>query len=472
MSTQAGLLTENIVILAVGYSLLYALGFARIAFADLRLIGLAYLTGWSFLGVVISLVLMVGLPSGIPTTGVIAAATVCACALAGRHAKNARPMAIPHRRRPLAIVLAGFAALVLVVDLVAAYVVSGRNRWDPFLDLLTAWLPRAQIIHATHTLDASLWQSFITPWYPPLIPAMYGTTFDFAGGYHPSILARQQTLLGIAFLLAVIGVLDWYVPRWITLPAVALLASTPWFWWRLESLLPDQTVAYLIAAAAIVSVLWLHERRSEWLVLGLVFLAAASLTKIEGAIFGGLLAFVVLVTAFATERRTARSAAVLLLGPALLLPWRLWLSTHQVSSSTPDYNASHFLSPTFLLHRSDRLLSAMHYMLRAPFHGHLGQEPRTIAICTVAAAVVVAAALRLRSTAIAIIVWLILSFLALAGIYWTSRVEIGFYLSTSASRVGTTLIVATAALAPLLLGLALRPVLSDDRPESFPPEER
>ena len=70
--------------------------------------------------------------------------------------------------------------------------------------------------------------------------------------------------------------------------------------------------------------------------------------------------------------------------------------------------------------------------------------------------VIVAAAFRLPAIAIAMGAWLTLSFLALATIYWTSRVELHFYVSTSASRVGTTLIVAAAVLAPQLLGLALR----------------
>ena len=44
---------------------------------------------------------------------------------------------------------------ILAADLAAAYVVSGRNEWDPYLDLLTAWMPRAQIVHSTHSLDPS-----------------------------------------------------------------------------------------------------------------------------------------------------------------------------------------------------------------------------------------------------------------------------------------------------------------------------
>jgi hypothetical protein len=164
----------------------------------------------------------------------------------------------------------------------------------------------------------------------------------------------------------------------------------------------------------------------------------------------------VLVTTLVTARKRAPAAALLLVGPALLLPWRLWLSTHQVESSTPDYNAPHLLSPQFLLDRVDRLTYAIRIMLHAPFSGPLEQEPRTIAIVVLALVVILVCIVRLPAIATAVTVWLTLSFLALASIYWTSRVEIGFYVATSASRVGTTLIVAAAVLTPLLLGLALQ----------------
>ncbi len=462
MRVELGLVAENLLILALGLALLYSIGLARLRLADVRLIGLAYLTGWALLGVITSLVLIVGGHSGVTTTLIVVAATTGALVLVGRRVHDPEPARVRSHRHPLRFAVEALAATIVAVDLVSAYVVSGRNQWDPYLDLLTAWIPRAQIVHSMHTLDATLWQSFVTPWYPPLVPVMYGTTFDFAGGFHPSLLARQQTLLGIAFVLAVIALLDRYTPRWLTLPAMALLASTPWFWWRLESLLPDQTVAYLIAAAAIACVSWLHEPRRAWLVLALVFLAAAALTKVEGAIFGGLLAAVVLVIAFLTQRATAGRAAVLLIGPALLLPWHFWLSSQSIPSSTPDYNAPQIVSLDFLLGRTDRLTYAIGYLLRAPFAGPFGQEPATITIVIVGVTVIAAVALRLPAIAIATGAWLTLSLLAIVAIYWTSRVDIKFYVSTSASRVGTTLIIAAACLAPLLLGLALRPP-ADDR---------
>ena len=58
---------------------------------------------------------------------------------------------------------------------------------------------------------------------------------------------------------------------------------------------------------------------------------------------------------------------------------------------------------------------------------------------------------------ITVAVWLTLSFLALASSYWTAGIDLQFYVATSASRVGGTLIVAAATITRSLLGLALPP---------------
>ena len=149
--------------------------------------------------------------------------------------------------------------------------------------------------------------------------------------------------------------------------SLALIVSAPWFWWRLGSLLPDQTNAYLIVIAAIACVIWLQERRGAWLGLAVVFLTAATLTKLEGAVFGSILVAATLVAGFAKYRRAATPACILLLGPAALVLWHFWLSQHQVATSTPDYNAPRLTSPSFLAHRIHRLTHAIDHMLRAPF---------------------------------------------------------------------------------------------------------
>jgi hypothetical protein len=249
----------------------------------------------------------------------------------------------------------------------------------------------------------------------------------------------------------VLALIDRFTPRWLSLPALALLVTTPWYWWRLHSLLPDQTVAYLLVAAALTCVLWLHERRSAWLWLALVFLSAASLAKIEGALFGGILAAVTIAVGLLRDRRAALPGVVLLLAPLALVPWRVWLIRNHVPTSNPQYNTSKVLSPGFLSGHLHRLWFAVHFMVRAPFV----LERLTLVVIVFAAAALGIAGLRVPALALTVAAWLALSFLALATIYWVGGQPIGWYLSTSASRVGTTLIVAAGTVAPLLLGLAM-----------------
>jgi hypothetical protein len=461
-----GLVAIDAVFLVVGYALLYALGLARLRRGDVRLIGVSYLAGWALLGSVLSLALMAGIGSGVATVLVISAALAAGCVLAGRRTARTTPETTPtlerRTRHPVAVLAAGLGAAILVIDAVAAIVASVKSVWTTDIDVLTAWLPRAGIIYYFHQLDPSSWGSFLCPWYPPLVPTMYAGTFDFVGGFHPSVLPLQQVTLGIAFLLAVLGLLDRFVPRWVSLPSLALLVTAPWFWWRLHSLLPDQTLAYLLVAAGLTSVLWLHERRGAWLGLAVVFLTAASLTKVEGVVFGSVLVAVVLVAGFILHRRAALPAIVLLLGPAAIVPWHLWLSRHQQPTSTPDYNAPHVLSASFLADRIDRLTYALHAML----HAALGPGLLTPTIIWLSIGVLLAVCHRIPVISAAVGAWLALTFLSLGAIYWIGSIEVHWYVYTSASRVGASIIIGAATMTPLLLGLALgkRPARSPGTP--------
>lgn len=454
---ELGLVALNGIFLVVGYALLYGLGLVRWRRGDLRLVGLAYLAGWALIGSALSFALMLGIGTGVTTTVLIGAALTCGGVVAGRRRGLARDEPSPARERrpmhPVGLAVAGIAAAVLAVELAGAIVVSVTNDWSTELDVLAAWLPRAGTIFYSHQLNPSVWNTFIAPWYPPLVPTMYAGTFDFSGGFHPSALPLQEVLLGIAFLLAVIGIVDRFTPRWVSLPPLALLVTTPWFWWRLQSLLPDQTLSYLLSAAALASMVWLYERHRAWLGLALVFLMAASLTKVEGVVFGSLLVAVVLAAAFVRYRRAGRPALVLLLGPAAIVPWHLWLAQHQVPTSTSDYNAPHLLSPSFLADRFGRFTYALDWMLGVG----VGPPPLspTPTMIWVSIGVALAVCSRVPVVSGAASAWLVLSFLGLCTIYWTGRVNVHWYVYWTANRVGTTIIIAAITLTPLLLGLAL-----------------
>jgi hypothetical protein len=447
-----GLLANDALILALGYAFVFALGFARSGAGMLRFAGLSYLAGWALLGTLLSLALMAGVPLEPLTILLIAAITAVVCVLAGRRVTRVPDPTPRARQGSLATAATVVGVAVVAIASAAALVTSVKSEWDPNLDLLTAWLPRSGIIFYLHHIDPSRWSTFLDPWYPPLAPTMYGTTYELTGGVHPSLLMFQQALLGIAFVLALAGVLDRVAPRWLTFPTLALLITAPWFWWRLTSLLPDQTLAYMIATAGVVSLLWLHERRGAWLGLATVFLCAATLVKLEGLAFALVLAVAVIAAGLVVYRRRALPALVLLLGPLMAVPWRIWLDTHSVTATNSQLNTSDLLSPGTLVHRIHRLTYAIDFMLKAPWTS----DYRTAAIIVIAILVAVLAARQIPALTITVAVWLVLSFLALATTYWTGAIDLQFYVTTSASRVGGVIIVSAAAVTPLLLGLALR----------------
>jgi hypothetical protein len=466
--TYLGLFGLDAIYLAVGYGLLYGLGLVRPRARDLGLVGLAFLAGWALMGVLLSLALMVGIPLSVATVVVCAALVITGCVVAARlRAAPVSPVA-PRAWNAPAFAAAAIAAAVIVIVAAAAIITAFTSLWNPDFDLLTAWLPRARIVYSLHGLAPSQWSTFLDPWYPPLVPVQFGTTFVFVGGFHPSLLPIQQAILGVAFVVAALGLLDRVAPRWISFPSFALLITTPWFWWRMQSLLPDATLSYLLAAAAVVTLIWLWEPHRVWLVLGVVFLAAATLTKLEGSVFAGLLALVAIAAAFALRRRRGLPALLFLIGPAMTIPWRLYLDTHGVSATNPDLNQPSLLNPSFLVNRSGDFAHAMYLILRSPWRSYYRT---TEAILVVGLVVVLLVARRIPVLAIAAIGWLGLVVLALATTYATSALDTTAYFAVSGSRVGGNVVVSAAALTPLLLGLALKtPARVRRRPRA--PERR
>ena len=145
-------------------------------------------------------------------------------------------------------------AALLGVGVLAAMITAARGEWNPAsdYDALWFWLPKAATIYYAHGLDPQLWHVIAHLEYPPLMPAMTAVTFAFTGGFHPSLIPFQQALLGAAFVVAAFALLDRFVPRAVD-TRVGAARDGPWFWAELESPMPDQTLAYLIAAAMLTS---------------------------------------------------------------------------------------------------------------------------------------------------------------------------------------------------------------------------
>ena len=356
------------------------------------------------------------------------------------------------RGHALAAAAAGAAAAVLVLSATTAVIVAVKGTWPSEWDSFLLWGPRAEEIYFYHGLSTGPggWGAVVHPEYPPLLAVNYAASCHFAGGFHPSVIPLQNTLLGIAFVGGMLALVDRFVPRWVSFPFFALLAATPGFIVRLQSLFADPALAYMVASAAVASLLWLATREAAWLPLAVLFLAAAALTKLEGLGDAALVASVVLAAALVRDGRAALPGLVLLLGPALVIPWRIWLSRHGLPTSSSDYRPAGLLHPLFLDHRLGRLTTAFAYLRHSIF-----DTGRWLLVGPLALGAVLVAARKATTCAIAATVWLALAYVGAAAVYWVGTLELSRYLGTSGDRVASILVIGAATVAPLLLGLSL-----------------
>jgi hypothetical protein len=273
----------------------------------------------------------------------------------------------------------------------------------------------------------------------------------------------QRTILGVAFLLALVALLGRLAPRWVLLPFIAALATAPWFWPRLTSVMVDAPVAYLVSGAAVTGFLWLQERRRCWLVLTGVFLAAGALTKFEGFFFSEILALVLVAAAVYRYRRRAAPAFALIAAPFCIALWWVWLGRHGLSArNSGDYHLSDVLDPHFLSdrsHRLSRVLTWYRWESKGLLSGLFGGWPVPassgwLLVVPLALAFVLAAR-RHRLLGVAAAGWVVAALAGLAVIYWIGRPPINWYLHVSLDRVAPTILITGAALATMLLGLEL-----------------
>jgi hypothetical protein len=457
------LLANQLVLIAVGYAFLRALGISGLKASDLRLVGLAYLAGWASMGVLAVCALTLGIGETLPVLLALAAVEIAVCLWIGRSVRPIDEPPVEQSRHPAARAVSWVSAALIAMAAVSALVVGSRVEWDSNHDgdAFAFWLPHAEIVYRSHGLDAALWKVFQHPEYPPLMPATDAMTFFFAG-LHPSLLETQRTVLGIAFLLSLAVLLGRFVPRWIGLPFVAALAAAPWFWPRLDSLLVDATVSYLVAAAAATGFIWLHERRRCWLVLTVLFMAAASLTKFEGFFFSVILALTIVVAAVVRYRRRALPALAFLAAPFSIVLWWSWLAAHGMTTANKtDYHVSdlfdlHYLSAhTYRFHNGFLAIRQSFERAYDQVMSGWGTGGLRGWMFLVLWAAAILLARRFRVLAAAAAAWVLFSILGLAVIYWIGRIPIGHYIGLTVDRITPTFVTVGAVLTTLIVGLEL-----------------
>lgn len=444
-ASLAGLLVTQLLYLGVGAGLLPLLRIAPTRDAFTARLGLAYLVGVAAVGILAAHLALVDVPLGLLELTVLAALSL---ALGGRRLRRA-PRAVQRRRSfSRANVAAGAAAvaatLLLLVHAARTFAVRPLVEWD-------GWAIWGMKARALYEFGGAFEPVFTT--YPPLqhplfLPSLEAIGFRAMGAYDGTLLHVQLIALAFGFAAALWGLLgDRVPPPVLGLTLLALLSASPVLK-QLSTNLADIPLAFLVALG--VAALGRNVLTGEgWpLVVAALFLGAAMLTKPEGTLFCAAVLLAALgAVATAGPRRLFPVLAAGGAALAILLPWRIYLAVHGLEN--PEYSFSDLLRPGYLADRGERVSPAVHELWDSISASDWGLLV-PLAVLSIAAALITR---RYRLAGFAAL-WPILAFAGLVLVYWISVVPIELTLLWTAERTVTSLVIGSAALAPLLVAEA------------------
>jgi hypothetical protein len=399
--------------------------------------GLAFLVGTATVGVALVALAVAG--AG-PTSVSVAATFVGVAAVAGVAASRLRvpppaPAAHRARRQTPVLVAVGVAAAVVLVcgtRLAAVHPVEAFDAW-------ALWVVKARLIYDAGRIPDELstgGYELMHVDYPMLLPVLDAAYFRVMGGMDPKLGALPYWTLHVAFAwtFAAVGARLTCAALWA--PLVAVFAMTPVVLAQVFSHLADVPTATLAGSGALLAGLWLHTRERRWLVLATLLLAGAANGKHEGlAAAFAVLASLLLASAVGRRARRDMRAVAAAAGAVVLaiLPWRLWIATHDVRGG--DIDAADALDPGLLADRADRVGPAL--------DGIVDQLTDVDRWGTLAAATVALTALALSRAATRPIAAYYGASIVLVGgsltvAYWISNWEIHDHVAASADRVVQT----------------------------------
>ena len=438
------LLLANTLELLVGVGIVLALGLGADSRAFAARLGLAYGLGLAVTGMLDATLAVVGVAIGLPQLALLAVASLLLGLL--RRSRTRQPQAAQLRAPSSTLLAVAVAAITtaLVTLAAAAYVVTPLLKWDGW----AIWGTKAQALYdfgsATGPLFTSTAYQGIQQSYPLLLPALEATDYRAMGAADGSVIHLQLLLFAVAFAGSLFGVLWGRVPSELTaLCALAILAAPP----VLQELAwnyADIPLAFSLALGVVALARWLTDDEPWLLVVAVLFLGAGVLTKNEGSMFAALAFLPLLVRLAARDRRRAlRLLAAAGAVAAVLLPWRIFTSTHHLT--TGDVRFSDALRPGLLASHANRITPSAHALVGKIGVARWGLLVPLAAVGILAALVAGRAVLGWFAAA-----WLALSFAGLVLVYWISSLPLHWYLDTTTERVVATLVIGGAALAPLL----------------------
>jgi hypothetical protein len=367
----AAIVALNLLFVAAGHPVVWAIrGYAGWR-EVLRLTGVAYLAGLALVALAIENLLVVGVPYSVWTVLATSAAIGGAGAVAGVALRRPPPRGGEERRRePLLALGVGAAAIVAVYLVALARVAPHLGVWEP--DAWTFWTPKAQAIYYFGGLDHRVFTTLPGPTYPLVLPALEAMDFAFMGRVDTLALHVQPYLLFCGFLWTAAGLLRPRLPLSAIWPFLALLCMTPNVHYTVLSPLADFPLGYFFAAGGLALALWLQTRERPFLLLSGLWLAAAMSTKREGLLLAVALA---VAAALASARRWRwtwpRLALLVAAAFATTVPWRIWWHVNSLTGELPttgptDWASSLGRVPSAFWLLLDRFTSPSLWLLLVP----------------------------------------------------------------------------------------------------------
>jgi hypothetical protein len=441
----AGLLGANALIVCVGLGVLPWLGVARSWRELLSRCGLAYLCGLVVTGILAAHLALVHVSFGWLALALAAAVSVVSGVW---HLRGSERPVWTRPRWPAMGAAAALAALL--VEYARAFAVAPLNRYDAW----AIWALKGHALYAFGWADPAVFAGseyrFANLDYPLLLPSLEALDFHAMGAFDTRLVHVQFLLLLVAALAALGTVLAGRVSAlvlWLLLGAVAL---APAVFDQLLTAYADLPLALVFAVGVAAAARWLVTDERWSLAVATLCFAGALLLKNEGALFVAAAFAGLFAAAYGRWRMLAVALAV---DVVLLLPWKLYVRAHDLR----DINYS--LTDTFDVHHVGGRLGVGPIAFRT-----LGREmadPRQWGLLAPLFVVllVFAAARGARSLALFGAVTVLLSWLGLSWIYVISHFEYSSYLDSTKSRVVASVVLAAAALIPLLASASGR-----DRP--------
>jgi hypothetical protein len=450
------ILLVNLLLVLFGVGLMPLLGLAATPRQLLLRLPLAFAVGIATAGVLGQALELARVPLGPIGLTILALA-----ALAGGSAKLLRedasqgpdPARAPALSIGVGLVSLGFA-LALLLHAAHAYAVRPLREYDGWV----IWATKARALFELGGVDGAVFANDVYDHadYPLLLPTLEAIGFRALGEFDGTALHLQLAALAFAFVGAA-----WTISRASSSPAVAGLAtlaavSAPAVLTQLGWNYADIQVAMLCSLGVAALAAWLQADEPWLLRAGVLFLAAAALTKSEGTMFA-LAAFAALLVVLVFSRRDRLRPALLGLGILVLaiLPWRVYVAVNDIHPA--DYELSNLVDVEYLADHSNRLRPTVSELAE-----ELAKTSNWGLLLPLVGCAFATALLR-RRYAVASFggLWLAFSFVGLLLVYWISELELEPDLFNTSYRTIATPLLGAALLVPQLVGRDSVPVGTD-----------